>query len=193
MDSMASKTNKWGPHDKPIGYKSPNQISLELKRAAAEERVSLDIRVFQAIFNVDKQSIERKTLANEYPHNLQTANMMMLRRGTSIGYSLPTKTKYFMPVYVSPNNDECKMIAQNLKANGVQSLDSRAIIAILSDQTARSSVVRELGIKRFEDAAAIFNKYDWRNAIDVCGPSGEKALNDSMQRIIKAVRDRFSR
>ena len=54
-------------------------------------------------------------------------------------------------------------------------------------------VIKELGIKRFEDAASIFDKYDWHNAVNVCGHLGEKRLNDSMQLIINAVRDRFGR
>ncbi len=193
MDARIDKTDKWAFQKNPIGYKSSLDISQELKRSAAEERVRLDIRVFQAIFEIDKQFLQRKMLAANYPCNLQTANVMTLRRGTSIGYSLPTKTKYLVPGYVSPNSDECKLIAQNIKAHGVQSLDPRAITAILSDQNARTSVVKELGIKRFGDAALIFDKYDWRSAIGVCSPAGEKWLNDSMQSLINAVHKRFGR
>lgn len=193
MDATTGKkADRWVQSAKPIGYKSQGQISQELNQFAKEERIGLDIRIFQAIFGIDQQFIPRKILAGSFPCNLQTADMKMLRGSACIGYSPSMESRFFVPEYVSPNDEECKLIAQNIRAHGVQSLDPRAIIAILSDQNARPSIVQALGIKRFDDAASIFDRYDWRAAMAVYGPSHEKQLCDSMRGIINAVRSRFS-
>ncbi len=170
-----------------IGRKSQSDIINALNQFSAKERFDLDMNVFRAIFG-DDRTIKRSTLAETYPYTLSGANMMTLRRGASISSGLPVKSRYLVPVYATPKDDECESIAKRILNLGVQSLDQRAITAILSDYAARAQIVKNMGVKTRADAERILHKYDWAKAANACGDLYGDKLNESIEGITNLIR-----